>query len=189
MAKGGQWERTISKRLSLWLSKDERDDLFWRASQSGGRATQRAKQGKKTANSYGDICSQHSSSALFIDTFVLELKRGYTDQIKILNALDGSKKIPTIIAFWNQCEKDRIESGRAYSLVLFKRDRCKEMIVFRRSLFLKLKKYMGPFHARRMATIDFPQDFGAPALIFMRLDDWFTWMCPGKLTAFMESLK
>jgi hypothetical protein len=37
--KGSKFEREICKRLSLWLSKGEREDLFWRSSLSGGRAT------------------------------------------------------------------------------------------------------------------------------------------------------
>ena len=41
--KGGAWEREFSKYLSLWITEGERDDVFWRSSQSGGRATQRAK--------------------------------------------------------------------------------------------------------------------------------------------------
>jgi hypothetical protein len=43
-AKGSQFERAVCKRLSLWLSKGERDDLFWRSAMSGGRATLRLRQ-------------------------------------------------------------------------------------------------------------------------------------------------
>jgi hypothetical protein len=43
-AKGSAFERAICKRLSLWLSRGERDDLFWRSAMSGGRATLRLRQ-------------------------------------------------------------------------------------------------------------------------------------------------
>jgi hypothetical protein len=42
--KGGRFERLVCKRLSLWLSKGERDDLFWRSAMSGGRATLQLRQ-------------------------------------------------------------------------------------------------------------------------------------------------
>lgn len=56
MGKGQDLERSISRQLSLWWSNGEADDWFWRASQSGGRATQRAKKGMRTLNSAGDLC-------------------------------------------------------------------------------------------------------------------------------------
>ena len=37
--KGSSFERLVCKRMSMWLSKGERDDLFWRSAMSGGRAT------------------------------------------------------------------------------------------------------------------------------------------------------
>jgi hypothetical protein len=78
--KGSKFERDICKRLSEWWSDDTenqmRDDIFWRASQSGGRATQRAKSGKRTAGSYGDIAAVDPVGAPLLQVFTLELKRG-----------------------------------------------------------------------------------------------------------------
>lgn len=42
--KGAEFERRICKRLSLWVSEGARDDLFWRTSLSGGRATLQLRQ-------------------------------------------------------------------------------------------------------------------------------------------------
>lgn len=78
--KGSSFEREICKKLSLWWSNEvegsPRDDIFWRASQSGGRATQRAKSGKRTAGSYGDIAAMDPVGAPLLKVFTLELKRG-----------------------------------------------------------------------------------------------------------------
>ena len=41
--KGNNYEREMSRRLSLWLSENERDDLIWRTHNSGGRFTTRMK--------------------------------------------------------------------------------------------------------------------------------------------------
>jgi len=77
MAKGSNFEREVSKELSLWTTNGVRDDIYWRSSQSGGRATIRARQGKKTANSAGDICFIDPIGKPLLDIFVLELKNGY----------------------------------------------------------------------------------------------------------------
>lgn len=53
--KGGAFEREMAVAFSLWWTDGERDDVFWRTQGSGGRATNRAKQGKKTKFQYGDM--------------------------------------------------------------------------------------------------------------------------------------
>src|SRR3954464_11883516 len=75
--KGASFERDLCKRLSLWWTDGERDDVFWRTSQSGGRATSRTKKGKKTKNSYGDICAVDPIGQPLLDLITFEVKRGY----------------------------------------------------------------------------------------------------------------
>lgn len=78
--KGSQFERDVCKRLSIWWSKGlglpESDAIFWRSSQSGGRATQRAKSGKATFGSYGDIAAVDPIGAPLLRQFTIELKCG-----------------------------------------------------------------------------------------------------------------
>lgn len=74
--KGGEFERHICKTLSLWWTEQERDDVFWRSSQSGGRATQRLKQGKATFGSYGDIAAVDPIGIALTSVFTIECKRG-----------------------------------------------------------------------------------------------------------------
>lgn len=78
--KGSEFERETCKLLSKWWSKgltgEERDDIFWRSSQSGGRATQRAKFGKKTYGSYGDIAFTDPLGKPLLQLVTIELKRG-----------------------------------------------------------------------------------------------------------------
>jgi hypothetical protein len=77
-AKGSRFERALCKRLSLWWTSGERDDVFWRSSQSGGRATTRRKAGKSTFGSYGDIAAVDPIGRPLLDKITLELKRGYS---------------------------------------------------------------------------------------------------------------
>lgn len=76
--KGGQYERAVCKQLSLWWTHGERDDVFWRSSQSGGRATTRAKRGLRTHGSYGDIAAVDPIGEPLIKFATIELKRGHT---------------------------------------------------------------------------------------------------------------
>lgn len=88
MAKGASFEREVSKQLSLWWTDGERDDVFWRSSMSGGRATVRGKQGKATANQYGDITATDSIGEPLVSKVVIELKRGYKNW-SVMDTLDS----------------------------------------------------------------------------------------------------
>lgn len=72
--KGRKFERTISKKLSIWWSNGERDDLFWRTQGSGARATTRSKRGIKTEGQDGDIASTSNESIIFAASFIIECK-------------------------------------------------------------------------------------------------------------------
>jgi hypothetical protein len=68
--KGGQYERDTCRRLSLWVSDGNRDDLFWRSASSGGQHTT---QGNKESQA-GDICCTHALGQPFMDMAVIECK-------------------------------------------------------------------------------------------------------------------
>lgn len=76
--KGGQFEREICKQLSLWWTNEKRDDIFWRTSSSGARATQRTKQNKTTFGQYGDVQATDPIGQRLMDIVCIELKRGYS---------------------------------------------------------------------------------------------------------------
>lgn len=88
-AKGGQFERQICKELSLWWTKGEREDVFWRTAGSGARATTRAKSNRQTAGSYGDITAIDPIGKPLLDVVTVECKRGYSTQT-IADLLDHS---------------------------------------------------------------------------------------------------
>lgn len=89
--KGSPFERQTCKDLSLWWSLGSDDNIFWRTSQSGGRATTRGKKGKKTRAHCGDICSLDHEGVPFTNVVTLELKRGYTKST-IHDMLDKAKR-------------------------------------------------------------------------------------------------
>jgi len=125
--KGSSFERTICKQLSSWwslgLGQEDRSDIFWRSSQSGGRATQRTKKGLTTFGSYGDIAAVDPIGAPLIKMFTIELKRGssYSCAGDLLDfKTDNHKHV------WAKCLQQAIKAHEAAGseawLLVCKRD-------------------------------------------------------------------
>lgn len=122
MAKGADFERDISRTLSLWWSHGERDDIFWRTSMSGGRATVRSKAGKSTAYQAGDITATDPIGAPLIKATVIELKRGY-GKFCVLDLLDSRNVTTAVLSgFLSQVEEELAQSGIRNFLLICKRD-------------------------------------------------------------------
>lgn len=73
-AKGAGFEREVCKKLSLWISKKKRTDLFWRSAMSGGRATLGRRRGEDLAHQAGDICAVHPEGHVLTNNYYLECK-------------------------------------------------------------------------------------------------------------------
>ncbi len=128
--KGSAFERETCKQLSLWWTGGLSDDVFWRSTISGGRATARSRKGMSTAGQYGDIQAADPSGIPLLEVCSIELKRGY-NRHTCADLLDlparGRKPL------WLQwAEQSYVSSRQTRSLswiVIVKRDR-RETIVF-----------------------------------------------------------
>jgi len=100
--KGNSFERAISKELSLFITNNERDDIFYRSQNSGGRFTIRDKLGVSTHNQDGDITSMHPDGDIFTEVFSVELK--HYKNINIWSIITGVKKSKSVLNFWNQTQ-------------------------------------------------------------------------------------
>ena len=130
--KGSDFEREFCKLLSRWWTKGVegvgRDDVFWRTSQSGGRATQRAKFGRKTYGSQGDVAAVDPIGTPFLRFFTVELKRGdsHGNPMELFDALPSDK-----IRDWEkalaQARLSAKQAGTEWLLVL-RRDRRVPMV-------------------------------------------------------------
>jgi hypothetical protein len=175
-SKGSSFERTICKQLSLWWTQDldvPSDSVFWRTSQSGGRATTRAQKGLTTPNSYGDICSLDSVGSPFTDTVYIELKRGYTNSINTLDFIDKSKGIPILLQWWDKATNERSLAGRQYVLLIFRRDRHLPCIMLSSGMFNVLPDYYGKTPKDKIRI-----EAKGMSLVVMRLDDFLKWVHP-----------
>ena len=165
--KGSEFERKISKELSLWWSDGERDDIFWRTSVSGGRATTRMRTGLSTRYQYGDITYTDSVGEDLLKVFTIECKVGYGNY-DVLDVLSSNKSV--LIGFWEEAVK---ESGDANNipLLIFKQDRKETLVAFSKGV---LFDYVG-----------FPNDYetitisrAGKNIQIMRLKDFLAWISP-----------
>lgn len=72
--KGGEFERSVCKKLSLWLTHGKRQDCLWRSAMSGGRATVNRKRGIANKTQCGDISAVSPEGHKLTDLFVIECK-------------------------------------------------------------------------------------------------------------------
>jgi hypothetical protein len=129
MAKGSNFEREICKLLSRWWTSGERDDVFWRSSQSGGRATQRAKSGHKTFGSYGDIAAVDPIGQPLLRYFTIELKRGRSHGFlgDVLDVKGDNSRHP-FVATLRQARRSALQAGSKTWLLICRRDRRQAMV-------------------------------------------------------------
>ncbi len=118
--KGSDFERTICKELGLWWTDGARDDIFWRTSNSGGRATVR--KGRSTFGGYGDVQAVDPIGQPLLNITSIELKRGY-GQASVGDLLDVGKAPPQWARWVEQAEMERGQGGQPYWMLITRRDR------------------------------------------------------------------
>ncbi len=168
--KGSSFEREISVRLSLWWTQNfenPREDIFWRTSGSGARATSRSKSKKKTAYEHGDITFIDPIGKPFIDCFLIECKRGYSDEIDILDLFHREEK-STIYFWWTKILKEAEIANRKNCLLIFKRNRRPELCMINKSFFDNFHPYLGNYPHK---TIEINKNS-----YIIRLDDFLSWL-------------
>ena len=176
--KGGEFERNFSKLLSLWYTEGERDDIFWRTSQSGGRATQRRKSQVSTANSAGDVGYLDDLGKPFVDCTLVELKRGYSDELDLLKIIDKPKnKRHTLLIWWAKAIDEAAQTGRDFVWLIIRRDFCEPAIVISNEMYYRVIKWNGkPNPDTLILTLSLTEEAGA--LKIMLLDSFLDWIDP-----------
>ena len=142
MPKGSNFEREICKLLSLWWTNDKRDDIFWRTSGSGARATTRSKTKQKTFGQYGDVQATDPIGQPLIDLCTIEIKRGYSKSTfadLIEESQTANAKPCAYAKFIEQARQDCNRAGSFSWLLIIKRDRRKPIIIIPSILHTKIK--------------------------------------------------
>lgn len=175
-AKGTAFERKIVKELSLWWSDGERDDIFWRTDGSGSRATKRNKISITTSNSYGDIGFLDPIGKPFIDTFVIEIKRGYNDNLSVLNILDGGRNDPILLRWWRKISQEVRDCGRKYGMIIFQRDYRSICVCLSYDCFANYESWLDSWPIEDGLTIEITTE--EESLVLVDYDLFFKWLQP-----------
>ena len=140
MGKGSGFERDVCKDLGLWWTYGQRDDVFWRSSNSGGRATVRRAAGKDTHGQHGDICATDPVGEPLTQLCSIELKRGYK-RATIFDLMDchPSRLQGQAWMKWHaQVVRDMTASGRPYWMIISRGDQRQRMVHIPLGLFHQL---------------------------------------------------
>lgn len=182
MAKGGSYELEISKKLSLWFTNGERDDLVCRTDTSGGRATVRTKQ-KKITNKYlyGDLKHSDDKCLPMFDKWSIECKTGYkvgaNTRWDLLDLIDSQQKEPMIVAFWNQCLMDAALSNRE-PILIFRRNGRGSCIVIRIKYLWDIEGLFGDWVSGSAISFGMSSSSCTTGLCCMNLDKFLEWADP-----------
>lgn len=154
--KGGQFEREICKQLSLWWTNDVRDDIFWRTSSSGARATQRTKQNKTTFGQYGDVQATDPIGQRLMDIVCIELKRGYRKASfsdwfdkKLRKSKTNVEDKNSIVSFIRQAERQALNADNDTDIkhgwwLILRRDRRETMLFMDENEWEWIKERIDP---------------------------------------------
>lgn len=196
--KGSCFERELCKQLSLWWTKGlglvPRDDIFWRSSQSGGRATQRAKSGKTTFGSYGDIAFVDPIGAPLLKLFTIELKRGSTYGVPSdLMETSQTKAVRAFEGCLNQTIRSHEQSGSEGWLLITRRDHRVAMVYVDAAVVKRLTppKLFAPPCIRYSLVINQPDTSALRRVRFVswKLDDFLKRVTPLEIVKLIENLK
>jgi hypothetical protein len=121
-AKGSQFEREVAVALSNWISNNQKSDIFWRSSTSGGRATTAMKSGKKLSNQVGDLSCIDQLGSKFINTFAVEIKF-YAD-LDFKGLITGKGKL---LEFWDEIKKQAADHKK-FPLLIARQNRIKPIV-------------------------------------------------------------
>lgn len=171
-SKGSQFERQFAKDLSRWWTHDERDDVFWRSSNSGGRATNRRKSGIDTFMQAGDIAATDPIGLPLLQVITFELKRGYsaTTIAEVFDKQPNHKDTK-----WERFVSQAIESSKTNGshswMLVTRRDRRCPLVWFPGRLAAALRRAGVP-----KPMIEYRYRIGL--VCGMTLEDWFTSVSP-----------
>jgi len=103
--KGNNFENAVAKKLSMWITYDQRKEVFDRSPASGAKATAHAKKGVLFKNQAGDIIALEDIGYTVTNRFIIECKH-YKDLN--LNGLVYDSKTG-VLEFWlkllRECEE------------------------------------------------------------------------------------
>jgi hypothetical protein len=127
--KGAQFERDICRRLSLWVSHNKQEDLFWRSAMSGGRATVAKRKSITLSSQAGDISAVDKAGHVLTTSFYFELKH-----VKAIG-LDSFiiKNNGPLAGYWHTACKEAAKYNKI-PIIIVRQNRFPVLLVTRRGI-------------------------------------------------------
>lgn len=194
-AKGGEYERELCKRFSLWWTAGARDDVFWRCSGSGARAKVRARAGAMTAGQHGDIAATDPIGVPLIDVFTIEIKRGYSE-FSAQDMLDRQPKGG--VQEWERWFRQALDSWEdagSYTWMLITRRSRRKALVWCPPYVLRDLQGVGAFNGRPVPyagiTVQAREKGRDPVVVKaagMQLEAWLAGVSPEHIQALAKEV-
>lgn len=129
---GNNYERELSKKLSLWFTDGKSDDVCWRDLGSGNRSTIRKKQGKDSIRD-GDIVATDHIYQPFFDKFHIDAKSLRNVHLMLIN--QNNIKSSQLFKEWLKVESDAVHFNKIPLMFVKARNDRKipDFIVFNRN--------------------------------------------------------
>lgn len=194
--KGSGFERELCRLLTAWWTGDpDRDVIFWRTSQSGGRATFRRRSGKATNQSHcGDVTALGKPGRILTRLITIELKRGY-NKATANDVIDcpAGRVQQKIEEFFQQAVEAADAAKTPYWMIIHKRDMRRSVVYLPLDLFERLDalgcfvRVPGMILAAEMRQADKTVRFLQVAAI--SLDDFLTSVDPQDVKTVRKQLR
>ncbi len=178
MGKGEDFEREQCRYLSMWWTEGRRDDVFWR---NRRRITYKDPSGK---HQLGDVMSMDPEGLPLVETFNIELKRGYSKTRKgkrvknvpwdVLDLIDyiTSSERNVFLEFWRQTLDDARLSNRS-PMLIFKRDYHSPVVCVDLKTLHSFSPFLGA-PPKIYIVVSIEED----KLFLFREDEFFSWLTP-----------
>jgi len=142
MKKGSSFERLICKRLSLWWTNNKRDDVFWRTSGSGARATQRKKNKQDTYGQHGDVQAIDPIGEPLTKLCSIEIKCGYSSNTfaELLEKKQNLKSKPCMYQQFIEQAETSAGAANTYAWIIISKRNGRVPIVIMPGYFYKALK-------------------------------------------------
>jgi len=180
MKKGSSFERKFSKFLSLWWTRGEHDDRFYRSAGSGARATARKGRNQATFMQAGDIAATHPDANPLMQFLTFELKCGYNDS----SVSDVFDTLPTAktnkwLSFWEQAKTGAANNGSFGWMLVTQRTRRTPMVWVPAHVASALRMIGVPAPPIQFRLPDHSIGHGSP------MEEWFEDVMPEDIAQFL----
>lgn len=181
MGKGGDFEREVSKILTIWLTGQEKPYKYWRMPGSGGLATIH----EECADLSGDIRSLSRDGEFLTDVFNIECKTGYP-KTSFWQHFKHLKNFH-IKEFWRQCVSDALKPKKRPMLIYRKKG--KQIII---GVCRTDKKHLETYSdgLRTLPYISMKFEFDElPEIVFYDFKEFFDTVTPEQIEKFCNFIK